>query len=388
MEERDAPDPWGATTLELFERLATALADGDAAELAVATVVAVDGSAYRRPGAKMLVDADGTTLGGITAGCLEGPLVDVAADVLAAGEPRIETFDLTDDGDGWGLGLGCEGIVDVLVEPVDECWREPVAAYHDGDPRTLVTALDGAETALGEDLAGARSVVRPDGTVVECNGRAEVPAEILDRVADHARARAEDGSWSRHTVSTADGDVELLVDGVRPADRLLVFGGQPDVRPVTRLAREVGFHVTVATARGAQAEESAFPRADRVVATHPTDLGDVVDERTHVVVMSHNFVDDRLALKALLETDAPYIGLMGPRERFRRLRDDLRDEGVTLSATDRERIASPVGLDLGGGEPVEIALSVVSEALAASNGRAGGRLRDREGPIHDRPATE
>ena len=378
MDDETRDDPWGATTLELFERLQEALDAGQAGEFAVATVVGVDGSAYRPPGAKMVLDAEGETLGGITAGCLEGPLVDVASGVLDAGDPLLRTFDLTDDGDGWGLGLGCEGIVDVLVEPVDESWREPVEAYHAGDSRTLLTVLDGPA-----DLVGARTVVRPDGTTVDTDARVGVPDEIVDRAIEEARECATTGRCTRRTVETEDSDVDLFIDGVEPARRLLVFGGQPDVRPVTRLAREVGFHVTVATARGAQADESAFPRADRVVATHPTDLGDLVDDRTSVVIMSHNFIDDRLALEALLETSVPYVGLMGPRERFRRLRDELREEGVALSGADRDRIASPVGLDLGGGEPIEIALSIVSELVAASNDREGGRLRDREGPIHD-----
>lgn len=378
MEQSERADPWGATTLEIFERLARLLDRGEGG--AVATVVGVDGSAYRRPGAKMLFDADGSSLGGITAGCLEGPLAEVASEVLADGSPRVETFDLTDDDDGWGLGLGCEGIVDVLVEPVDGSWAEPVAAYHDGDPRTLVTVLDGP----GE--VGARTVLRPDGTALGGDDRAAVPPELLERVTEDAGALPADGSWARRTVSTDDGDAELFVDSVEPADRLLVFGGQPDVRPVTRLAREVGFHVTVATARGGQADEDAFPRAHRVLATHPTELGELIDDRTHVVIMSHNFLDDRFALESVLETGAPYVGLMGPRERFRRLRTELEEEeGIHLSAADRERIASPVGLDLGGGEPIEIALSVVSEVLAASNDRDGGRLRDRDGPIHERP---
>jgi len=190
------------------------------------------------------------------------------------------------------------------------------------------------------------------------------------------------------TVTTRDGSVDVFVDGIDPIDRLLIFGGQPDTRPVSRLAREVGLHVTVATARGGQADLDRFPNADRVVATHPTDLEELVDDRTSVVLMSHNLLDDRLALEALLETEVPFIGLMGPRDRFQRIREGLEDDGVTLSAADRDRIATPVGLDLGGGETVEIALSIVGEVVAASNGRDGGRLRDREGPIHDRVQSQ
>ncbi|WP_137290560.1 XdhC family protein [Natronorubrum halophilum] len=375
-------DSWGVPTLDLFELLEETI-ERDGGQ-AVATVVNVDGSAYRRPGAKMVLGEDGPAYGGITAGCLEGPLRGVAREVVAENVPRVVTFDLTGDEDGWGLGLGCEGIVDVLVEPVDETWREPVAAFHRGESRALVTAVDGTDSVP----TGARTVVSPDGSTAESADRATIPHPVLEPIETAVHARIEDGGSSSHAVETAAGTVELFVDGITPATRLLLFGGQPDVRPVTRLARDVGLHTTVATARGAQADESAFPRADRVVATHPTDLDGLVDERTAVVLMSHNFLDDRLALETLLDTQAPFIGLMGPRERFQRLRGELEEDGVTLAEADRERIASPVGLDLGGGEPVEIALSIVSEVVAASNGKRGGRLRNKQGPIHDRPPSQ
>jgi xanthine dehydrogenase accessory factor len=380
MNDTEAADPWGVTTLEIVELLEETIA-GDA-DRAVATVVDVDGSAYRRPGAKMLLGDDGTTFGGITAGCLEGPLQTIARDVIADGEPDVVTFDLTGDDDEWGLGLGCEGVVDVLVEPADEAWRDPVEAYTGGESVALVTVVEGESVPVG-----ARAVVA-EGGAAAVDGRPAIPEPILEQVRDDARERLSDGRWTRRDVSHDGEELTVFIDGIQPNDRLLIFGGQPDVRPVTRLARDVGFEVMVATARGGQAEASAFPRADRVVSTRPTELGDLVDERTYAVVMSHNFVDDRLALESLLETDAPLIGLMGPRERFERLRDELEEEGVSLSAADRERIASPVGLDLGGGEPIEIALSIVSEALAVSNGREGGRLRDREGPIHARQSPQ
>jgi xanthine dehydrogenase accessory factor len=377
MNDTDRADPWGVTTLQLFELLAETVDDGT--ERAVATVVDVEGSAYRRPGAKMVLGADGSTYGGITAGCLEGPLQTIAQDVIAKDAPDVITFDLTSNGDEWGLGLGCEGIVDVLVEPADEAWQTPVEAYTGGESIALVTVIEGTDSVP----TGARSVVTHDGATSSM-GRPSVPAESLEAVDDLVVKHLADGRWSRRTVSTEVEELVLFIDGIEPANRLLLFGGQPDVRPVTRLARDVGFEVVVATARGGQADESSFPRADRVVATRPTELDELVDDRTSVVVMSHNYVDDRLALESLLETGAPYIGSMGPRERFERLCEDLEDDGVSLSPADRERLASPVGLDLGGGEPIEVALSIVSEVLAVSNGREGGRLSDRAAPIHVR----
>ncbi|WP_226042063.1 XdhC/CoxI family protein [Natrinema sp. DC36] len=370
-------DPWGITTLDLFELLEDAVQSDRS--WAVATVIAVDGSAYRRPGAKMLFGPDDSAFGGITAGCLEGPLADVASEVRRAGEPEVVTFDLTSDDDGWGLGLGCEGVVDILVEPVTRSWRAPVEAYHRGESIALVTVIDDTASVP----VGARGSLTADGTPIETD-EPSLPSSVLEAVSERAGELAATGRSETVTVTTGDGSVDVFVDGIDPIDRLLIFGGQPDTRPVSRLARSVGLHVTVATARGGQADPDRFPNADRVVATHPTDLAELVDDRTSVVLMSHNLLDDRLALEALLETEVTFIGLMGPRDRFQRIREALEDDGVTLSAADRDRIATPVGLDLGGGETVEIALSIVGEVVAASNGRDGGRLRDREGPIHDR----
>ncbi|MFW6448001.1 MAG: XdhC family protein [Halobacteriota archaeon] len=368
-------DPWGVPTVELYRRLAAALDAGRSA--AVATVVDVEGSAYRRPGAKMLIDPDGESVGGITAGCLEGPLRTMAEAVIAEGTPERRTFDLTEGGE-FDVGLGCNGVVTVLVEPLDASWADPASAHLDGEAVVVATALEGRGVE-----PGARSVIDGDGVPRPVAGRDRLPADLEADLVDGLGA----GGSHRRTVQTDAGAVELFVDPIEPPTRLVVFGAQPDVRPVTRLARAVGLHVTVATARGARAEAEAFPAAHEVVATHPDDLDALVGPRDHVVVMSHNYVDDLLALETLLETDVPYIGLMGPQKRFEELRADLAEAGVSLEG-DRERLATPVGLDLGGGEPVQVALSIVAEVVAVSNGRPGGRLRDRAGPIHERIASQ
>lgn len=372
MEYGYGADPWGLPTMELFRRLWDLLeADREAA---VATVVDVEGSAYRRPGAKMFFEADGDSYGGITAGCLEGPLRELAGEVLEDLTPIVRTFDLTDGGE-WDLGLGCNGVVTVLVEPLDASWREPLAAYLAGEGRTVVTALE----ATGSTPVGARAVLARNGERNAVEGRRELPEDLEVSGVDgpHRRPFMVDGA-----------EVSCFVDPIDPPTRLVAFGSQPDVRSVTRLGRAVGLHVTVATARGGVADADTFPAAHEVVATHPDDLDDVVDDRSHVVIMSHNYLDDLLALASLLETDVPYIGLMGPRSRFEELRADLDEEGIELDATDLERIATPVGLDLGGGEPARVALSVVGEVVAVSNDREGGRLRDREGPIHRRVSPQ
>lgn len=370
-------DPWSTPTSVLYDRMREVLADGTGA--AVASVVDVEGSAYRRPGAKMLIAPGGDAFGAITAGCLEGPVVELAREVLDAGTQRLETYDLTDD--EWGLGLGCNGVIDVLVEPLDDSWRVPLAALADGRPTAVATVVASADANVPE---GARAFVAPDGAVERADDRPPIPGELLERVAAAEFAAA--GRSGSVAVETDGGTVEVYVDGLEPPADLLLYGWQRDVHPVARFGREVGFRVTVASGRGGVAEPEDFPHAERVVSTRPSEVAEYVEtpERTYAVVMSHSFLEDRLALESLLDAGVPYVGLMGPRERFEELREDLAADGRTLTDDELSRIATPVGLDLGGGEPAQIALSVVAEALAVKNGRNGGRLRDAEGPVHPR----
>jgi xanthine dehydrogenase accessory factor len=371
----ETDDPWSVTETDLRAGMRGMREAGRPA--AVATVAAVEGSAYRRPGAKLLAPADGGNYGAVTAGCLEDAVLDIAREVIDTGRPRLEVFDLVeDDDDTWGLGLGCNGVIDLFVEPLDAGWDRPLAALADGDPVTVLTVVEADAVPVG-----SRTVV-VDGRREAVADRPELPTGAVD--ATEAAVEAVHGTGRTRLVET-DG-TRVLVDGLAPTPELLLFGGQNDLPPVARLASQVGFSVHVHSGRGA-VDDSSVPAADSVTTGHPTAVADHVtnDEHTYAVVMSHNLLDDRLAVETLLrETAVPYVGLMGPRERFEELRDSLAADGVTLTESELDRVSTPVGLDLGGGEPVEIAFSVVSEALAVSNGRAGGRLRDRKGPIHPR----
>lgn len=369
---------WDATALDVHRRLRELRADD--ATAALATVVDVEGSAFRRPGAKMVLTPDGEQVGAITAGCLEDPVATLAEAVFDAGEPELATFDLMDD-DGWGLGLGCNGVIDVYVDPVDASLDDALAALADGEGVALLTVL---ETDVDDVPSGARATIGADGTASDSDARAALPPAVAADLADVAAERVGDGATVVREVDHGGGTLRILVDGLAPPPKLLVFGGQPDTVPVVRLARQVGFEVTVATARGGLAEAERFPGAAEVLACNPSELATHVDERTHVVVMSHNLVDDELALSSLVDTEVPYVGLMGPRKRFAEIREDLQADGDGLPPGFLERISTPVGLDLGGGAPLEIALSIVGEVLAVTNDRAGGRLSEGEGPIHSR----
>lgn len=370
---------WSLPETDVFDRIRTTLDDGAAAVLA--TVIAVEGSAYRRPGAKMLIRPDGGGAGSITAGCLEDEVRELAADVLADDGPRVETWDLTGDDDVWGLGIGCNGVITVLLEPLDESYRPVVDARRADDAigvATVVRTETDVDTSVGD-----RAYYLPDGGFA---GDADLPAQAIDELADPMATLAATGESETLTVETDEGCIDVFVDGVRSPPELVVFGSGHDVGPVVELATRVDFRTTVVTFRGGRADDDRFPRADAVISASPRELSTLRewDAETYAVVMTHNFLDDRLALEQLLETPIEYIGLMGPEKRFEEMREDFAEEGRTVTDADLERIYTPIGLSLGGDAPYQIAFSIVAELLAVAHDRTPRHLSRRTGPIHDR----
>lgn len=370
---------WSVPETEVLSAIGEALDAGRDAVLA--TVIDVEGSAYRRPGAKMLIEDEGG-VGSLTAGCLEDDVRALAAEVRDTGTARIETYDLTGDGDVWGMGMGCNGVITVLLEPLDaggQQYSPVIEAVEGGADRALLTVV-GGDRSIGE-----RARFDP-----ESGFAGEFPDWLCGELEETAARLTERGAADTLWVETDCGHVEVFVDGIAAPPELVVLGVGPDVVPVVDLAKRVDFRVTVVGFRGALASDERFPRADAVRSSSPTNLREAVefDADTHVVVMTHNFVDDRLALESLLETPASYIGLMGPRERFEEMLEAFAEEGVALEDGALDRVYTPIGLDLGGDSPYRIAYSIVGEALAVANGRTPQHLKDREGPIHDRLETQ
>ena len=365
---------WSTPENEVLQRARELVERGNRGVLA--TVVDVEGSAYRRPGAKMLVSADGTGIGHITAGCLEDEVQRLATDVLASGEPRLETYDLMPeaDDDVWGLGVGCNGVIDILLEPLDDGYRPVLDAVADGRDVGVVTITDGPD-----DLVGTRAYYDPEADGFEVVDDTDFSFDPLREV---VAALLADGSSE-----TVDVDgVSIFVDSHRSPDDFVVIGTGNDVRPIIELGMMADFRVTVVGFRGATATPDRFPNAADVLSTSPARIRDTLDfdADTYVVVATHNFVDDRIVVDELLRTKVPYIGLMGPHERFEEMLEDFKTEGKTFSSDELTRLFTPVGLDLGGGSPYQIALSIVSEIVAVRNDRDPKHLREREGTIHDR----
>ena len=381
---------WSAPETEVLDAIVSGITDQQAV---LATVVAVDGSAYRRPGAKMVIAGDGDGVGAVTAGCLEDQVLGLAEQVLADSEPRIERFDLTGTDDVWGLGVGCNGVVDILLEPLDAAYRPVAEAHETTDDIAVLTMLDGGETNIEQ---GDHVFAHPTGAAERRNLSFEPPptdwpdgllAILTEPTAELLAADTSDSI----TVGWEGKTVEVFVDSIRAPPELVVFGSGHDVPPVVELAKQVGFSVTVVTFRGIIKDDRQFPAADRVFTTAPADLQEILtfDTDTYAVVMSHNFVDDRLAVDELLATPVEYIGMVGSRGRFEEMQEAFAAEGRRFSDAERDRIYTPAGLDLGGGTPFHIAQSIVAEITAVHHGRDPQHLTDRAGPIHERsPVTE
>lgn len=370
---------WSVPETDVLASMRDLLDAGRAA--VVATVVGVEGSAYRRPGAKMIVEEGGGGLGHITAGCLEDEVFALAAEITEAGAPRIETYDLMEDeNDVWGLGVGCNGIIDILLEPLDESYQPAIDAFEAGEPIGVITALS------GDVPLGAKAYYRGETVEVEEG----FPDWLADAVTEPAAKLVTEGGADTVHIDTPDGTAEVFIDGIRPAPDLVVYGSGHDVGPVVELGKKNDFRVTVVGFRGGVALEDRFPDADAVTVTSPTNAGTAVDvdEDTYTVVMTHNFIDDRLVMESLVDTPTPYIGLMGPRERFEEILEEFEAEGRTFTDAELDAVYTPIGLDLGGGSPYQIATSIVAEVMAVANDRDPKHLKEREGPIHERTTVE
>ena len=350
--------------------------------MALATIVAVRGSTYRRPGARLLVPEDGSPVGNLSGGCLEGDVADMARVVMEEGRARLAGWDLTADDDAvWGLGLGCNGAIEVFIEPAEKAAEVAGAlraALEAERPISVVTVVESEDP---EVEAGARLVVRPDGSTDGSLGGPAVDAAATEAA---TAALAQERSEVR---SLADG-VRAFVEVLDPPLRLVVCGAGHDAIPMVRAAAGVGWNVTVVDDRPAFLTPERFPEASGFVeVSEPSEAPKAgeIDERTYVVVMTHNFLRDKEYLRALLDSPAAYVGMLGPAARTQRLLIELAEEGEEIHETDRARIHGPAGLDLGGEGPEEIAQAIVAEIVAVKRQRSGGFLRDRPGPIHDRP---
>lgn len=352
-------------------------------KLALATVVAVRGSTYRRPGARLLVPEEGAPIGNISGGCLESDVADVARIVMREGHARVVSFDLTADDDAvWGWGLGCNGAIELFVEPADKAAEVAGAlrmALERERPICMVTVLGSETSGVAQ---GNRLLVTPEGETRGSLGAPEVDAAAVGAARELLAAE-------RSEIRDLPGGVRAFVEVLEPPLRLVICGAGHDAVPLVAAAANLGWSPIVVDDRPAFLTRERFPQAAGFVALErPDQVAEraPLDERTFAVVMTHNFLRDKDYLRALLRSPVRSISMLGPHARTQRLLHELREEGLEIGEGDLGRLRSPAGLDLGAEGPEEIAAAIVAEIVAVKRGRGGGFLRDRPGPIHDRPA--
>lgn len=356
--------------------------------MALATVVGARGSTYRRPGARLLVSESGDLIGNISGGCLDNDIKIEAREVMAGKGARLVDFDLTADDEAvWGWGLGCNGALEVFVEPPDHA-AEVVGslkmALQQRRSIALVTVL--SATLDGVDK-GARIVVHPDGRTESGLGNLDADAEAAQSALEALRSRKA----ARKTLAVGDqGEVSVFVEPLEPPIRLLICGAGEDVIPLVRLAAAIGWETVVADDRDNLLNRERFAEATQFI--HLPKALEVVDKAgvdrlTAAVVMTHNYLRDRDHLQALLGTEVMYIGMLGPKARLKRLLPDLAKEGVYPSEEDEARMHGPAGLDIGAEGPDEIAWALMAEIMAVRSGRSAGFLKHRQGPTHPRETT-
>jgi len=351
---------------------------------AIATVVRVEGSSYRRTGARMLVSDNGTWVGGISGGCLEGDALKRARLAINNSRPTLITYDTSeDDPHQIGVGLGCNGIIDVLFCPLDfndpnnplEVLKNCIEANRETHTLITITGINGNF----ED-------VKP-GQLIQYKGPESLRIfsdknlkSALEQAAEQQTADKKSGSLS---IKTEDGkSLEVFIEILPPEIHVVLMGHQYDVYPMCRLLKEIGWRVSI-VAELIKVNTKIAALADEIIA--PSDFPKMlIDEHTAIILMSHDYKTDKINLPKALRTAAPYIGMLGPKVRSEKIWKELADIGQPVTESEMERIYAPLGLDIGAQTPEEIALSLAAGIRAAFSGRDGSFLRFRTLPIHPR----
>ncbi|MFG2330962.1 XdhC family protein [Streptomyces sp. NPDC048604] len=352
-------------------------------EFAVATVVATNGSAPRQPGAALAVDSDGTAIGSVSGGCVEGAVYELCRQALADGENTLESFGYSNE-DAFAVGLTCGGVIDVLVTPVlagspsRAVFADACAIAARGSAAALVRVAEGPAELLGRAL-----LVHPDGRFEGgLGGHVD-----LDRAAAREARAMLDAGKTGGVVIGEDGSrcgqpLTLLVESSVPAPRMIVFGAIDFASALVRVGKLLGYHVTVCDARPVFATERRFPEADEVVVDWPHRYLEAteLDARAVLCVLTHDAKFDVPLLEMALKLPVSYIGAMGSRRTHLERNERLRQVGVT--ELELARLRSPIGLDLGARTPDETALSIAAEIVAVRRGGSGAPLRGARTPIH------
>ena len=346
---------------------------------ALATLVKVEGSAYRRPGARMLITSDGQQIGTISGGCLESDVKERSHEVLETGIPSLVKYDTTSEDDLiWGLGLGCQGVAYVLIERLNLEQLNALNVIEQclsiGQAGAVATVFNG-ETAKPKNVE--RVLLYPDNSIVSSIENPELE-EVVEK--DIRSAARQKKSISQGYVLT-EGIAEVFLEVIIPPINLVIFGAGFDALPVVNFAKALGWYVTVIDPQARIQTKERFKQCDRVILSSIEHACSQIEFDNQIAVaMSHNYLYDLEFLQTISTISLKYLGILGPKKRTNRLLLDLKSEGYIFPA--EQELYSPVGLDIGADNPEEIAISIIAEIQAVIKNREGGFLKDRNAPIH------
>lgn len=351
---------------------------------ALATVVHVEGSSYRRPGARMLITEDGHLTGAISGGCLEGDAMRKALHVINEQRAALVTYDTMDEDDATiGIGLGCNGIIQVLIEPIlPHLPLHPIAL--------LKKVASTRQTAVLATFFSLQDRRQPQPGTQLCLGQDQQAHGTcpLPSLEHHWREEAEGvllGSASRWVnYPTPAGEVTTFYELVSPAITLVIVGAGNDVVPLVEMADILGWETKVVDGRANYAQPARFEKACQVLVAKPAQVLQQIplDDHTFFALMTHNYNYDKAMLHELCSHQARYIAMLGPKKKLARILDEFQAEGRPLSPTQLATVFSPAGLDIGAETSQEIALSILAEIRAFISHRQGTSLRHKAQPIH------
>jgi len=343
---------------------------------ALATVVKVEGSSYRRPGARMLITEDGQLTGAISGGCLEGDALRKALSAIVQQGNKLITYDTTDEDDAkFGVQLGCNGIVHILFEPIIE--------GHDLNPIAILSALQ--STREGAVLATLFSLTDKQqlGTSLLFKQeiiQSKIPEVINSELINDTKVVFLNRTADFKVYSIGEQRIDAFLEFIHPPISLIIAGAGNDAQPLAEMAYLLGWEVTVVDGRPTHATAQRFVNASKILVSKPENvLAQMnIDEQTAFVLMTHNYIYDLELLKYLLDTDTPYIGTLGPRKKLLRMLEELE-----LATPENEtRVHGPIGLDIGAETAEEIAISILAEIKSVFTGASASFLKEKKNPIH------
>lgn len=355
-------------------------------QTALATVVHVDGSSYRQAGARMLVTDEGQLTGAISGGCLEGDALHKALLVMSQQKPMLVTYDTSDEDDAkLGVGLGCNGIIHILIEPIDAG-----DALHPINLLKKVTEQRQRSVLVTVFNLQDRKGIQPGTCLLQRENEripvGNVPFFLSDTLLSDINGALKEERSITKKYATGMQSLTAFIEYIQPPPSLVIIGGGNDVMPLVNMANLLGWQTTVVDGRANYATAARFPTAGKVVVSKPENVLShvTIDTQTVFLLMTHNYNYDLAMVRQLIDTNVVYTGVLGPRKKMERLLNELAEENNVLTDEQRSRLYSPVGLNIGAETAEEIALSILAEVKAVLAARPGGSLRNELTPIHKR----